>query len=57
MSSGCVGMYIFSSNVGVMGLLVISMACRYGGMELGVGILLIFSFVYMNLGIKATVPL
>ena len=34
---GCVGMYMFSKSIGVMGLLVISMACRYGDIGLGVG--------------------
>ena len=28
------------------------MACRYGDIGLGVGILLIFSFVYMNLDVN-----
>ena len=38
-------MYIFRMSIGVMGLLLIRMACRYGNIELGVGILVIFSLV------------
>ena len=53
---GCVGMYMFSRSIGVMGLLVISMACRYGDIGLGVGVLLMLSFVHMDLGIKASMP-
>lgn len=49
-------MYMCSKSIGVLGLLVISMACRYGDIRLGVGILLMFSFVYMDLSIKASMP-
>ena len=49
-------MYMCSKSIGVLGLLVISMACRYGDIGLGVGILLMFSFVYMDLSIKASMP-
>ena len=50
------GIYIFISSIGVAGLLLIMMVCRYGDMELGVGILWMFSFVYIDLGIKASMP-
>jgi hypothetical protein len=56
MSCGCVGMYIFNSSIGVMGLLVISMAWRYGDIGLGVGILVMFWFVYMDLDIRVNMP-
>ena len=49
-------MYMFSNSIGLMGLLVISMACKYGDISLGVGILLMFSFVYMALDTRASVP-
>lgn len=42
--------------MGVRGLLLISMAWRYGDIELGVGILVMFSFVYIALGIMARMP-
>ena len=49
-------MYMFSRSIGVMGLLLIRMACKYGDIGLGVEILLMFSFVYMDLSIKASMP-
>lgn len=56
MSCGCVGIYIFSMSIGVKGLFLIRMACRYGDMWLGVGILEMFSFVYIDLGIMVSMP-
>jgi hypothetical protein len=49
-------MYMFRMSIGVRGLLLIIMAWRYGDIELGVGILVMFSFVYINLGIMASMP-
>ena len=40
----------------VIGLFFIMMTCRYGDIVLGVGILVIFSFVCMVLGIMVRVP-
>lgn len=45
-------------SMGVMGLLLIIIAWRCGDIELGVGILVMFSLVYMDLGtITSTPPL
>jgi len=56
MSSKCDGMYMFRMSIGVRGLLLIIMAWRYGDIGLGVGILVIFLFVYINFGIIASMP-
>ena len=40
----------------MIGLFLIRMTCRYGEMELGVGILVMFSFVWIFLGIMARMP-
>jgi hypothetical protein len=42
--------------MGVIGLFFIMMACRYGDIVLGVGILVMFSFVWMVFGIMTSVP-
>ena len=55
-SSRCVGMYMFKMSMGVRGLLLISMTWRYGDIKLGIGILVMFSFVYIDLGIMARMP-
>ena len=47
---------MFNISIGLMGLLVISMVCKYGDIGLGVGILLMFSFVYMDLDTRASMP-
>lgn len=49
-------MYMFIRSIGVSGLFLISRIWRYGDIELGVGILVMFSFVCMVLGIMANVP-
>ena len=56
MSSWCVGIYMFRISIGVRGLLLIRMACMYGDIVLGVGSFVIFSFVYIALGIMANIP-
>ena len=57
-SSWCVGMYVWSLSRGVKGLLLIMIVCRYGAMLARVGILLMFSLVYINLyGIVSMLPL
>ena len=55
-SWGCVGMYMFMRSIGVSGLFLIKRTWRYGDIELGVDILVMFSFVRMTLGIMASVP-
>lgn len=55
-SWGCVGMYMFMRSIGVSGLFLIKRTWRYGDIELGVDILVMFSFVWMTLGIMANVP-
>ena len=47
-------MHMFRRSIGVSGLLLIIMAWRYGDIGLGVGILVMFLFVYNNLGIMAS---
>ena len=49
-------MYMFRRSIGVSGLLLIIMAWRYGDIGLGVGILVMFSFVYNDLDIMASIP-
>ena len=49
-------MYILRRKTGVRGLLLINMAWRYGEIWLGAVILVIFSFVYIGLGIIAKMP-
>ena len=49
-------MYIFKMIIGVRGLLLIIMVWRYSDIELGVDSLVMFSFVYMNIGIMANTP-
>ena len=49
-------MYIFMRSIGVIGLFFMVMTCKYGEIVLGVGILVIFSFVWMILGIIVRVP-
>ena len=56
MSSWCVGIYMFRISIGVRGLLLIRMACMYEDIVLGVGNLVMFSFVYIALGIMANIP-
>ena len=56
-SCGCVGIYMLRRSIGVRGLLLIRMAWRYGDMWLGVGVLVIFSLVYIDLGIMVSTPL
>lgn len=55
-SWGCVGMYMFKMSSGVRGLLLMFMAWRYCDMRLGVGILVMFSLVYIALGIMVSMP-
>lgn len=55
-SWGCVGMYMFRMRMGVMGLLLIVMAWRYGDICLGDGIFVVFSFECMDLGIIVRTP-
>ena len=50
------GIYMFMRSIGVIGLLFIFITCRYGDMVLGVGILVMFSFVWMVFGIIIRVP-
>ena len=38
-------MYIFMRSIGVIGVFLIFITCRYGEIVLGVGILVMFSFV------------
>ena len=49
-------MYIFKMKIGVSGLLWIVMTCRYDDIELGVGILVMFSFKNIDLGIMVSTP-
>ena len=42
-------MYIFIRSMGVVGLFLIMMVCKYGDMALGDGILVMFSLVCMVL--------
>ena len=56
-SCGWVGMYMFRISIGVRGLLLIIMAWRYGDIGLRIGILVMFLFVYIDLGIIASMPL
>ena len=49
-------MYIFMRSMGVIGLFFMMMTCKYGDIALGVGILVIFSFVWMVFGIMVSVP-
>ena len=49
-------MYIFRMSIGVTGFLLITVAWRYGDIELGVGILVMFSFVWIDLGIIINMP-
>lgn len=49
-------MYIFIRSMGVIGLFLIMMVCRYGDMALGDGILVMFSLVCMVFGIKVRTP-
>ena len=56
MSWGCVGMYMFITSIGVKGLLLMIMACRYGEIVLGVGIFWMFSLVYIDLGNMVSMP-
>ena len=55
-SCGCIGIYMLRRSIAFRGLLLIRMAWRYGDMWLGVGILEIFSLVYIDLGILASTP-
>ena len=55
-SCGCIGMYMFRRSIGISGLLLIIMAWRYGDIGLEVGNLVMFSFVYNDLGIMASMP-
>lgn len=55
-SWGCVGMYLFMRSIGVSGLFLIRRTWRYGDIGLGVGILVMFSFVSIALGIMTYVP-
>ena len=50
------GIYIFIRRIGVSGLFFIMIACKYGEMVLGDGILVMFSFVWMSFGIMISVP-
>ena len=52
----CVGMYIFMMSIGVMSLLLITRAWRYGDIGLGVGILVMLSFVWVDFCIIANLP-
>ena len=52
----CVGMYIFMMSIGVMSLLLITRAWRYGDIGLGVGILVMLLFVWVDLCIIANLP-
>lgn len=56
MSFMCDGIYRFIIISGVSGLLEIFMACRYGDMLLGVGILVTLSVEYMSLCNMASTP-
>ena len=47
------GMYMFRTIIGVIGLLLIIMAWRYDDIVLEVGILIMLSFVYIDIGIMA----
>lgn len=49
-------MYILMRSMGVIGLFFIMMTCRYGDILLGVGIFVMFSFVWMVFGIMTSVP-
>jgi hypothetical protein len=51
-----VGIYMFMRSIGVIGLFLIMIACRYGDIVLGEGILVMFSFVYKVFGIMIRVP-
>ena len=55
-SSKCEGMYIFRMVIGVSGLFLIIMIWRYGDIVLVVGILTMFSFVYIDFGSMASIP-
>ena len=50
------GIYMFMRSMGVIGLFFIMITCRYGDIVLGVGILVMFSFVWMVFGIMISVP-
>ena len=56
MSCGCVGIYIFMRSMGVIGLFLIMMACKYGDMTREDGILVMFSLLCMVFGIIISVP-
>lgn len=49
-------MYMLMRSIGVIGLFFIMMTCRYGDILLGVGIFVMFSFVWMVFGIMTSVP-
>jgi hypothetical protein len=49
-------MYKFIRSMGVIGLFFMVMIWMYGEIALGVGILVIFSFVCMVLGIMVRIP-
>lgn len=55
-SRGWVGMYKFMMRSGVRGLFLIFMAWRYGDIQLGVVILVMFSLLYITLGIMVSMP-
>ena len=50
------GIYIFMRSMGVIGLFLIMMVCKYGDMALGDGILVMFSLVCMVFGIMIRTP-
>ena len=56
MSSRCDGIYMFRMVIGVSGLFLIIIIWRYGDIVLVVGILTMFSFVYIDLGNMASIP-
>ena len=47
---------MFSRSIGVKDLLLIRMAWRYTDIWLGVGILVMFSFVFIKVGIMVSIP-
>ena len=49
-------MYIFRMIIGVSSLLLIITALRYDDIVRGVGILTLFLFVYIDIGIMASMP-
>ena len=56
MSSRCDGIYMFRMVIGVSGLFLIIIIWRYGDIVLVVGILTMFSFVYIDFGNMASIP-